>query len=835
MCLRARITACVVLACVLRVCGQTQECKKNEFLYHEYNAFFKWSRYYCKQCEWGKYGWGGQCYACPYFFTRERRYKDAATTLWCSNSCALMFDNQHALKGDLSFDGVQNVDDAEKAVYQYDHGVYVNNHWGYGRVGEKFEFAVCKTCTNGKFMMTLQAKTVLAYYRADLVAMQFSEDDIGKVTAMQDRLQDFTWSICSSCPEGFAKANKWFLPPSMVEESSGNIVEIGGKMIPCSACSVQYGVPQKENNVVVCKRCAEGFFQLAREVSFIPYTMVAAEWNGLRSSLVVGVECQTCPPGQQVTSTQSQCRGLSAAACCLPCAVNQIKGTATGRCQRVGTHQVAQLKADDNTMHFVLSGGTHERACGSGEQLFYCYDGVCQKSASFTEAWKTCLPCSLDQTSRSSGTASGCPACSVTQQHVVDTNELTRCTTCSLCEEIVESTLDIPLKDVGSAFLKVTETFTVRQVKAQCAPLQQRTLKKTSTQPETLFLSGQEHWRDAKKTKGEVLPYFHFVDRVNSCQKKPCSHVCRSRFQYSDGCGNSVPDADVWVQSPAGVQQYKKKLAQLQASAISDVSQWTVLSQGHCQFCQHCVRGWYNDGCNQNYESGSPQGVCKPCKSSCVKGFFMSHPEQDAGCHDPPAHQYATDNSSKFQILYDYTCQPCPRWVIKNDKLYVVAACGAHDAGDTYTYFKAGVAELTSTEKLVVPEAGGEDVLAEGVRRKNFRTFRNNLLPYCPSEYFFDAQITGCGFVRVGTPWQLGGQVTVQVGYEAYNPRCCKPCGTCAPPTERKDMNRWRDCDGADMENVQKHCVDKCVIGYWEEAETKRCQRCSACHDGMQL
>jgi hypothetical protein len=185
--------------------------------------------------------------------------------------------------------------------------------------------------------------------------------------------------------------------------------------------------------------------------------------------------------------------------------------------------------------------------------------------------------------------------------------------------------------------------------------------------------------------------------------------------------------------------------------------------------------------------------------------------------------------------LYDYTCQPCPRWVIKNEKFYVVAACVAHNAGDTYTYFKAGVGELTSTEKLVVPEAGGEDVLAEGAHRKNFRTFRNNLLPYCPSEYFFDAQITGCCFVRVGTPWQLGGQVTVQVGYETYNPRCCQPCGTCAPPTERKDMNRWRECDGADMENVQKHCVDKCVIGYWEEAETKSCQLCSACHDGMQL
>jgi hypothetical protein len=839
MCLRARlrlfvllVPACVLLASVLPASGQTQECKKNQYLFHEYNAFFKWSRYYCKECEWGKYGSGGQCYGCPYFFTRERRYKDAETTLWCANSCALMFDNRHTVT-DVIFEGVENVDDAEKAVFQYDHGVYGDNRWGYGRVGEKFEFEVCKACAAGKFMMKLMAQTVLTYYRADLVAMKYSEADLGKLTAMQGRLQDFTWSICSSCPEGFVKADKWFLPPSMVEESTGKIAEIQGKMIPCSACSVQYGVPQQEKEGLVCKPCLQGYYQLAREVSFIAYSTPVAEWNGNRHTLVVGVQCQTCPRGQQVLN--SRCRGLGAAACCSECSVNQIKGSDAGMCQRVDPQHVAQRQAEDQSMLFAESGGTHERACVAGEWLVFCYDGVCYDRSLYSEGWKTCLPCSLDSSKRASATSSGCTPCSKTHQHVVDEADRTQCKNCDLCHELSKAGRDVHLKDLGPAFAQLSRDYTVSATTATCSPLQRRTLLKTiepTTQAVTLTLSGLDYWRDERKETGELAPDFHFIDREGNCTMRPCSAVCKTRFQYSDGCGNSIAAADVWVQSPAGEQQYKKKFGQLQHNEVRDVAQWKVLAKGNCQFCQACSGGWYNAGCN-NYASRSPQGECRACKSSCPKGFFLWHPEQDAGCHEPPAHQAATDNSGKFQILYDYTCKQCPSWVIKDEKLWVVAACGLQQPGDTYAHFKAGDGELRAASVNVADMAAGEQELAAGVRRKNFRTFVDNLKPYCPTEFFFDSKIAGCGFVRGGAPLELPGQVTVQVGYEAYNPKCCQPCTTCEAPLERKDMNRWRKCDGADIEDVQKHCVEKCVIGYWEATATKQCNRCSSCYEGV--
>ena len=36
------------------------------------------------------------------------------------------------------------------------------------------------------------------------------------------------------------------------------------------------------------------------------------------------------------------------------------------------------------------------------------------------------------------------------------------------------------------------------------------------------------------------------------------------------------------------------------------------------------------------------------------------HPEKDAGCHDPPVHQQATDGSANWMISRDYACERCP-------------------------------------------------------------------------------------------------------------------------------------------------------------------------------
>jgi hypothetical protein len=238
---------------------------------------------------------------------------------------------------------------------------------------------------------------------------------------------------------------------------------------------------------------------------------------------------------------------------------------------------------------------------------------------------------------------------------------------------------------------------------------------------------------------------------LRSCLKKHCSKFCKARFQYSDGCGNSIESANVWVQSPLGVNQCTWKVGELQASAVQDPNTWTVLTQGTCQFCTPCSAGYYNDACNQYYELGSPQGECKQCKSQCPVGQFMWHPDQDAGCHEPPKSHNATDNSGQFQILHDYTCVPCPKWVRQGANLSVVAACGLHGANDKYVHFSSDIQknEVQTTQKAVVEEANGNEKI-DGVERRNFRTFIKNLKPYCPPMFFFNSGILGCDLINEG-------------------------------------------------------------------------------------
>jgi hypothetical protein len=86
-----------------------------------------------------------------------------------------------------------------------------------------------------------------------------------------------------------------------------------------------------------------------------------------------------------------------------------------------------------------------------------------------------------------------------------------------------------------------------------------------------MILSSLEYWRDLRKETGEQTPDFHFVDREGNCTMRACSAACKTLFQYSHGCCNSITESDVWVQSPAGEQQYKKKFGQLLASEVGDV------------------------------------------------------------------------------------------------------------------------------------------------------------------------------------------------------------------------------------------------------------------------
>ena len=172
-------------------------------------------------------------------------------------------------------------------------------------------------------------------------------------------------------------------------------------------------------------------------------------------------------------------------------------------------------------------------------------------------------------------------------------------------------------------------------------------------------------------------------------------------------------------------------------------------------------------------------------------------------------------------------------------KLSIVAACGLQSADATYDHYSAQTVNnvVQKTAKPVLPMERGEDLLAL-VPRKNFRGFMDNRLDYCPSGYFFDSTIPGCDFVNNGKELKVHKRAVI-VGYNAYQPACCRTCKNCVGATQKKDMSSWRECTGNSLEDVQDRCVDKCVLGYWEEtvgtgaAAEKRCKRCSSCFDGV--
>jgi hypothetical protein len=538
-----------------------------------------------------------------------------------------------------------------------------------------------------------------------------------------------------------------------------------------------------------------------------------------------------------------QCRG-SEQQCCSKCPVNQFKEKSEGVCDNALANQV--VLSGDN---FVLSGGVRQRACGSGERLTSCTESGCD----MRNGWRTCLPCSLDETTfagGATGATSGCAACDpAKRQHLVDKSNSKQCAECDLCSEL--SVVRTPvLLNTLPMFTTITSEYSVTRAQASCAPLKQRRLEKVNG---ALVLAGDAHWREPSKAQGEPLPAHHFLDRAGGClkaQKAPCAGRCKTPFKFSEGCGNTAVAAKTWVRSP-GPQSVTKRLSDVLPAEVADVadaaaaSTWTVLSEGHCQFCTFCIAGEHNEGCDQQpqYVLGKPEGECKACKTICPKGEFLWHSEKEAGCHEPPAHQNVTDGSGKFAILEDYTCTRCPTWVRQGQNLSIVAACGLHAAGDTYEHFSAEVVNqvLQKTAKPVEAMPRGEELIGTNPRkalRKNFRGFMHNLKNYCPQNYFFDSAIPNCNFIESGEPLALPGSRTVLVGYDAYRPACCAPCKSCAGATSKKDMSSWRQCMGDSVEDVQDRCVAKCVLGYWEASgpapsDEKTCRRCSTCFEGV--
>jgi hypothetical protein len=209
----------------------------------------------------------------------------------------------------------------------------------------------------------------------------------------------------------------------------------------------------------------------------------------------------------------------------------------------------------------------------------------------------------------------------------------------------------------------------------------------------------------------------------------------------------------------------------------------------------------------------------------------MYHSEKEAGCHAPPEMHRSANNL--WKINENYVCQRCPTWVREADKTYVVTACGV---GEKYTGWMWDENSNLVTQTKVVSYSNWEADLAElGDTYRNYRSFMRDLQPYCPTAYFYDEKVAGCNLGQLESQiYVVPGTAarTVSIGYQQYNPSCCRACTTCTH-FKKKDTSNWKACMGDSVVNTQDFCVDRCGAMYWENTTASECCRCSTCDSGF--
>ena len=837
---RARCLVCAVLLCTQAVEGQlpaavekvinplgvivdlilesqrAEVCVRNELAYETTYWNIEKARHdkiwKCKDCPRGTYGGEpGVCHPCPQF-TRQLKYKKAGSTsdpgtLWCENRCEYLKDNND--QDSVTFLSA-NVDNLV-LMRRFNQDFLASSIYN-----------LCNTCAESTFKVTRSADVILKHYRHDLMDSErvgdpqkapealaaqtqrlrhfrFTLDDLANLAAIP-HLEFFQWSICASCPRGF-----------VIDPTLGNF--------PCRACLVTEGVANPADATWrKCAHCTAHQYQITESVTY--------EHNG-RQTAVVGVLCTFCAPGSKRVS-ETPCRLPTE--CCEPCPLNHWKAENQGLCILVSPTYVPvihQQRATQAFTQYVTSGATAQQQCQRGDILMfkwntdiliYCEGEACADKMA-TNSWRTCVRCSVDETRHVNDAGACVPCANAQQKFVVDTQG--QCQGCNACQELEtkSSTDDISHLSTPTIQYPSGTGYKVNTITAKCVDLRRRQLQKKGNALEPI---GFDFWRPPFEPQGKQLSDWHFVDRTNQCKETACDKKCSEfPFMYSNGCGERADTVLVRQGTNKPVN-----LKDLSPSSI-DLSTWSVVTEGECKYCTFCARGSYNAGCNKGY-GGVPgaQGQCSPCITQCEADHFLHHPDKDAGCHDPAETKKATDGSGQWMTKQTYECRLCPTWVHEHGKIYTVTACGLN------THYKH--ASLDGDIEVPAMLDGEQPFYESSPKRKTFRSFYNDKIAYCLPGFYFNSKLPDCNLLSKGQPFKLPAEYgTVDIGYADYNPGCCAVCKVCASPLEYKDISIWKACTGDTMEDTQNHCMDKCLINYWQNRTQKTCKRCSSCYDGI--